>query len=58
VTVAAEAYACVVCGYLYDDAVGDAAHGVAPGTPWERIPESWICPECGAPKSDFERQQF
>lgn len=54
----AEVYACVVCGYLYDDAAGDPAYGVAPGTPWEHIPESWICPECGAPKSDFERQQF
>lgn len=57
-TVETVVHACVVCGYVYDEAVGDPAHGVPPGTPWERIPETWICPECGAPKSDFEQQQF
>jgi rubredoxin len=58
VSVAVEVYACVVCGYVYEDATGDPAHGIAPGTRWSEIPESWICPECGAPKSDFERQVF
>ena len=35
------------CGYVYDPAVGDPDHGVAPGTPWEQIPEDWECPICG-----------
>ena len=35
------------CGYVYDPAVGDPEHGVAPGTPWEQVPEDWVCPICG-----------
>lgn len=45
---------CVVCGHIYDEAAGDPEHGIAPGTRWEDIPADWCCPECGAPKSDFE----
>jgi rubredoxin len=41
------------CGYIYDPAVGDADHGVAPGTAWEDVPESWVCPLCGAEKEAF-----
>ena len=32
------------CGYVYDPAVGDPDNGVAPGTPWEQVPEDWVCP--------------
>ena len=28
--------------------------GFAPGTRWADIPNSWVCPECGAAKDDFE----
>lgn len=45
---------CVVCGYIYDEAAGDPEHGIAPGTRWEDIPDSWSCPDCGVAKSDFE----
>ena len=31
------------CGYVYNPAVGDPEHGVAPGTPWEQVPEDWVC---------------
>lgn len=41
------------CGYIYDPAVGDADHGVAPGTAWEDVPEGWVCPLCGAEKEAF-----
>ena len=27
---------------------------IAPGTPFEQLPENWYCPECGATKADFE----
>ncbi|MGH8428400.1 MAG: rubredoxin [Gammaproteobacteria bacterium] len=47
-------YMCVVCGYIYDEAEGDPLGGVAPGTRWEDIPITWSCPDCGAPKEDFE----
>jgi flavin reductase (DIM6/NTAB) family NADH-FMN oxidoreductase RutF/rubredoxin len=47
-------YECTVCGYIYDPAVGDPDGGIAPGTPFEKIPDGWVCPVCGAPKSDFK----
>ena len=46
-------YQCSVCGYVYDPAEGDAERGIAPGTPFEDLPEDWTCPICGAPKSAF-----
>jgi len=44
---------CYFCGYIYDEAVGDPEGGIAAGTRWEDIPEDWVCPGCGATKSDF-----
>ncbi len=46
-------YKCTVCGWIYDPAVGDPEHGVAPGTPFEALPDAWRCPRCKAPKSKF-----
>ncbi len=48
------AYMCVICGYVYDEAKGVPDQGIAPGTKWADVPENWTCPDCGAPKSDFE----
>jgi rubredoxin len=45
---------CVVCGFIYDEAVGMPEDGIAAGTRWEDIPEDWECPECGVTKADFE----
>ena len=42
------------CGYEYDPAVGAPDNGSAPGTPWEDVPEDWVCPVCGLDKSVFE----
>ncbi|MCB1629790.1 MAG: rubredoxin, partial [Xanthomonadales bacterium] len=28
--------------------------GIEAGTRWEDVPESWMCPDCGVGKSDFE----
>ncbi|NQU34983.1 MAG: rubredoxin [Bacteroidetes bacterium] len=47
-------YQCMVCDYIYDPAEGDPDGGIAPGTPFEDIPDGWVCPVCGAEKSDFE----
>lgn len=49
-------YICSVCGYIYDEAQGIPEAGIAPGTTWEELPEDWICPLCGAAKSEFEKQ--
>jgi len=48
-------WTCQACGYVYDPAEGDSDGGVPPGTAFEDIPESWVCPVCGARKSDFEK---
>ena len=47
-------YKCMVCGYIYDPEAGDPDKGVEPGTPFENIPEDWICPICGATRDQFE----
>lgn len=47
-------YRCVICDYIYDPAAGDPANGVVPGTAFEDLPEDWVCPLCGADKSNFE----
>lgn len=46
---------CVDCGYIYDPELGDAEGGIAPGTPFEDLPEDWECPDCGAAKDTFEK---
>lgn len=48
-------YRCIVCGYIYDPAIGDPDNGIKAGTSFEGLPDSWVCPECGAPKSEFEK---
>jgi rubredoxin len=50
-----EKYRCTVCGYIYDPALGDPDSGIDPGTAFADVPADWICPECGAPKSAFEK---
>ncbi|MFP4395398.1 MAG: rubredoxin [Anaerolineales bacterium] len=45
---------CIVCGYVYDPEVGDPDTGIEPGTPFEEIPDDWMCPDCGATKDMFE----
>ncbi len=48
-------YRCSVCGYVYDPALGDPDGGIKPGTLFEEIPGDWMCPICGASKSEFEK---
>ncbi|PJB56473.1 MAG: High molecular weight rubredoxin [Candidatus Infernicultor aquiphilus] len=47
-------YECSVCGYIYDPEKGDPESGVNPGTPFEDLPDDWVCPICGAGKDEFE----
>ena len=51
-------FMCVVCGLIYDEAEGWVDDGIAPGTRWEDVPETWTCPDCGVTKSDFEMMQI
>lgn len=47
---------CRNCGFIYDEAQGLPAEGIAPGTRWADVPEDWICPDCGTEKTDFEME--
>jgi rubredoxin len=52
--VAMQKWECMVCGYIYDPAQGDPDAGISPGTPFEELPDDWVCPDCGASKDMFE----
>jgi rubredoxin len=45
---------CRLCGWVFDEALGDLEHGIAPGTTLEDLPADWRCPECGAGRAEFE----
>lgn len=47
-------YECMVCGYIYEEELGDPDNGVEPGTVWDDLPEDWLCPMCGVGKDEFE----
>ena len=48
-------YQCSICGYIYEQEKGDPDGEIAPGTPFEKIPDSWKCPVCGAAKDQFKK---
>jgi len=50
-------YYCTACGYVYDPLTGDPEHGIPPGTGFEDLPETWVCPACGTEKIDFVKKQ-
>lgn len=45
---------CLLCAFMYDEAKGMPDDGIAAGTRWEDVPDSWSCPDCAAGKADFE----
>jgi rubredoxin len=50
-----EKWKCTICGYVYDPETGDPDGNVPAGTPFEKIPDEWVCPVCGATKDQFEK---
>lgn len=48
-------YRCKVCNYIYDPAAGDSSQGIPPGTSFADLPDTWVCPECGVGKEQFEK---
>ena len=50
-------YVCLVCGFVYDEELGDPEYGIAPGTKFEDLPEDYVCPLCGVGKEEFEVQE-
>ncbi|RQH08642.1 anaerobic nitric oxide reductase flavorubredoxin [Paraburkholderia dinghuensis] len=53
-TCAGESMLCTVCQWVYDPALGEPDQLVAPGTPWDAVPETFLCPKCGIGKAVFE----
>lgn len=49
-------YVCDVCGWVYDEAVGDPENSIAPGTEFENLPDDFKCPLCGVGKEDFSEE--
>ena len=50
-------YICDVCGYVYDEVVGDPDNGIAPGTKWEVVDDDFLCPLCGVGKDQFSVEE-
>ncbi|NMC62379.1 MAG: xylene monooxygenase [SAR324 cluster bacterium] len=50
-------YVCDVCGFVYDPEKGIPEIGIAPGTPFEELPEDFECPICGVGKSSFSASE-
>ena len=50
-------YVCDVCGWVYDEELGDAENGIAPGTKFEDLPEDFECPLCGVGKENFSETE-
>ena len=50
-------YVCITCGWVYDPQEGDPESGIPAGTPFEDIPEEWLCPACGVGKEMFEKER-
>jgi rubredoxin len=48
-------YKCNICGYVYNPEEGDPDADIAGGTAFKDLPDSWVCPMCGAPKTEFEK---
>ncbi|HSW20949.1 MAG TPA: rubredoxin [Ramlibacter sp.] len=51
---AATRWICVICGFVYDEALGLPEEGIAPATRWCDVPDAWGCPDCGATKAEFD----
>lgn len=47
-------YMCLLCGFVYDEELGAPDDGIFPETLWEDVPITWVCPDCGATKEEFE----
>lgn len=49
-------YVCDVCGWVYNPEEGWPDAGIAPGTPWEEVPDDFVCPICGVDKDIFRAE--
>ena len=52
-TQTSQCFECKVCWYVYDPDIGDDVAQIPAGTPFDKLPETWICPGCDGPKFGF-----
>lgn len=50
-------YVCELCGYEYDESLGDVDNDIAPETLWDELPDDFACPLCGVPKDQFVEKE-
>ncbi len=50
-------YVCELCGYEYDEKLGDPDNDIAPNTSWDELPDDFVCPLCGVPKEQFVEKE-
>ena len=48
-------YVCDICGWIYDEVLGDEEYGFAPNVKFEDLPEDFVCPLCGVGKDMCEK---
>lgn len=46
-------YVCDVCGWIYDEELGDSDLSIEPGTKFQDLPEDFVCPLCFVGKESF-----
>ncbi|MBR6807075.1 MAG: rubredoxin [Clostridia bacterium] len=51
-------YVCIICGYEYDEDLGDPENGIDPDTMWDDLPDDFECPVCGVSKDEFENDNY
>ena len=44
---------CKVCWYVYNPDEGCPEEAIDPGTPFLDLPDDFVCPDCGHPKTAF-----
>ncbi|MBE6836998.1 MAG: rubredoxin [Ruminococcus sp.] len=49
-------YVCDVCGWIYDEEVGDEELGIEAGTKFADLPDDFVCPLCGVGKDSFSEE--
>ena len=50
-------YVCNVCGYVYDEELGDQDNNIPAGTSFNDLPDDYACPLCGVGKADFSPEE-
>lgn len=48
-------FTCTVCGYEYNPVAIDPEGNTR--SPFNELPDNWVCPACGAGKEKFKEQK-